>query len=128
MVKSAASLARERERGAVVRWRVSLAAFLLVNGLAYRTPHFWLCLGATSTLMVCAFGFRGRADDDRDFVSGGARELSAYSVFNKDFRELPGTLNAAGVDRQIRSGGVSGDSGVQGRDDGHRWGKGNKLR
>ncbi|KAF5198544.1 ubiquitin family protein [Thalictrum thalictroides] len=31
-------------------------------------------------------------------------ELSAYSVFNEDFRELPGTLNADRLDRDIRAG------------------------
>ncbi|PHU08400.1 hypothetical protein BC332_20260 [Capsicum chinense] len=31
-------------------------------------------------------------------------ELSAYSVFNEDFRELPGTLNADHIDRDIRAG------------------------
>ncbi|CAN0842973.1 hypothetical protein LINGRAHAP2_LOCUS3733 [Linum grandiflorum] len=33
-----------------------------------------------------------------------AGELSAYSIFNEDFRELPGTLNADRVDRDIRAG------------------------
>lgn len=31
-------------------------------------------------------------------------ELSAYSIFNEDFRELPGTLNADRIDRDIRAG------------------------
>ncbi|KAF3330344.1 hypothetical protein FCM35_KLT03698 [Carex littledalei] len=31
-------------------------------------------------------------------------ELSAYSIFNEDFRELPGTLNAERLDRDIRAG------------------------
>ncbi|XP_074269912.1 uncharacterized protein LOC141592920 [Silene latifolia] len=31
-------------------------------------------------------------------------ELSAYSIFNKDFKELPGTFNADRVDRDIRAG------------------------
>ncbi|XP_042373606.1 uncharacterized protein LOC122052660 [Zingiber officinale] len=31
-------------------------------------------------------------------------DLSAYSVFNEDFRELPGTLNADRLDRDIRAG------------------------
>ncbi|PIN24750.1 hypothetical protein CDL12_02516 [Handroanthus impetiginosus] len=29
---------------------------------------------------------------------------SAYSIFNEDFRELPGTLNAEHLDRDIRLG------------------------
>ncbi|CAN1857442.1 hypothetical protein LINPERHAP1_LOCUS42500 [Linum perenne] len=33
-----------------------------------------------------------------------AGDLSAYSIFNEDFRELPGTLNADRVDRDIRAG------------------------
>ncbi|KAL2901463.1 SAYSvFN domain-containing protein 1 [Bienertia sinuspersici] len=31
-------------------------------------------------------------------------ELSAYSIFNEDFRELPGTLNADRLDRDLRTG------------------------
>ncbi|XP_051115542.1 uncharacterized protein LOC127240748 [Andrographis paniculata] len=31
-------------------------------------------------------------------------DLSAYSIFNEDFRELPGTLNADHIDRDIRHG------------------------
>ncbi|KAL2518081.1 ubiquitin family protein [Abeliophyllum distichum] len=31
-------------------------------------------------------------------------DVSAYSVFNEDFRELPGTLNADRLDRDIRAG------------------------
>ncbi|KAG8374631.1 hypothetical protein BUALT_Bualt10G0016100 [Buddleja alternifolia] len=31
-------------------------------------------------------------------------DVSAYSVFNEDFRELPGTLNADRLDRDIRNG------------------------
>ncbi|PKA66269.1 hypothetical protein AXF42_Ash006966 [Apostasia shenzhenica] len=31
-------------------------------------------------------------------------ELSAYSIFNEDFRELPGTLNADRLDQDIRAG------------------------
>ncbi|KAM7259637.1 hypothetical protein ACFE04_015378 [Oxalis oulophora] len=31
-------------------------------------------------------------------------EVSAYSIFNEDFRELPGTLNADRLDRDIRNG------------------------
>ncbi|KAJ9135095.1 hypothetical protein P3X46_032314 [Hevea brasiliensis] len=33
-----------------------------------------------------------------------AGDLSAYSIFNDDFRELPGTLNADRIDRDIRAG------------------------
>ncbi|KAL6854558.1 hypothetical protein ACP4OV_019120 [Aristida adscensionis] len=31
-------------------------------------------------------------------------DVSAYSIFNEDFRELPGTLNAERIDRDIRAG------------------------
>ncbi|PON56874.1 Ubiquitin domain containing protein [Trema orientale] len=31
-------------------------------------------------------------------------DISAYSIFNEDFRELPGTLNADRLDRDVRSG------------------------
>nr|ACU24112.1 unknown [Glycine max] len=33
-----------------------------------------------------------------------AGDVSAYSIFNEDFRELPGTLNADRLDRDIRAG------------------------
>lgn len=33
-----------------------------------------------------------------------AGELSAYSIFNEDFRELPGTFNAERLDRDLRTG------------------------
>lgn len=32
------------------------------------------------------------------------KHCSAYSIFNEDFRELPGTLNADRLDRDIRAG------------------------
>uniref|UniRef100_A0A2P2IWJ8 Ubiquitin-like domain-containing protein n=2 Tax=Rhizophora mucronata TaxID=61149 RepID=A0A2P2IWJ8_RHIMU len=41
------------------------------------------------------------------FLNLGRREagdLSAYSIFNEEFRELPGTLNADRLDRDIRVG------------------------
>ncbi|KAL1829979.1 hypothetical protein DCAR_0209371 [Daucus carota subsp. sativus] len=41
------------------------------------------------------------------FINLGKRqhgEMSAYSIFNEDFRELPGTFNADRVDRDIRAG------------------------
>lgn len=41
------------------------------------------------------------------FINLGQRQagdVSAYSIFNEDFRELPGTLNADRLDRDIRTG------------------------
>ncbi|KAH9769672.1 hypothetical protein WN944_019079 [Citrus x changshan-huyou] len=41
------------------------------------------------------------------FLNLGQRQpgdMSAYSIFNDDFRELPGTLNADRLDRDIRAG------------------------
>ncbi|WJZ82673.1 hypothetical protein VitviT2T_002409 [Vitis vinifera] len=41
------------------------------------------------------------------FVNLGQRkhgDISAYSIFNEDFRELPGTLNADRLDQDIRAG------------------------
>ncbi|XP_057977015.1 uncharacterized protein LOC131164078 [Malania oleifera] len=41
------------------------------------------------------------------FLNLGKRQqgdISAYSIFNDDFRELPGTLNADRLDRDIRAG------------------------
>ena len=43
------------------------AAFLPVNGLAYRTPHFWLCPAPRQRSWSARLA-RGRADD-RDFVA-----------------------------------------------------------
>ncbi|KAH9769677.1 ubiquitin-like domain-containing protein [Citrus sinensis] len=56
-------------------------------------------------------------DDDLDLILGTAfsiiflnlgqrqpGDMSAYSIFNDDFRELPGTLNADRLDRDIRAG------------------------
>ncbi|XP_022732068.1 uncharacterized protein LOC111286398 [Durio zibethinus] len=40
------------------------------------------------------------------FLNLGRRQpgdVSAYSIFNEDFRELPGTLNADAIDRDIRT-------------------------
>ncbi|KAH9705157.1 ubiquitin-like domain-containing protein [Citrus sinensis] len=55
-------------------------------------------------------------DDDLDLILGTAfsiiflnlgqrqpGDMSAYSIFNDDFRELPGTLNADRLDRDIRA-------------------------
>ncbi|KAK5794184.1 hypothetical protein PVK06_035394 [Gossypium arboreum] len=41
------------------------------------------------------------------FLNLGQRQpgdVSAYSIFNEDFRELPRTLNADAIDRDIRTG------------------------
>ncbi|KAK8658004.1 hypothetical protein V6N13_036220 [Hibiscus sabdariffa] len=41
-----------------------------------------------------------------NFLNLGRRQpgnVSAYSIFNEDFRELPGTLNADAIDRDIRT-------------------------
>ncbi|XP_022738534.1 uncharacterized protein LOC111291175 [Durio zibethinus] len=41
------------------------------------------------------------------FLNLGRRQpgdVSAYSIFNEDFKELPGTLNADAIDRDIRTG------------------------
>ncbi|OMO93145.1 Ubiquitin [Corchorus olitorius] len=41
------------------------------------------------------------------FLNLGRRQpgdVSAYSIFNEDFRELPGTLNADAIDRDVRTG------------------------
>ncbi|XVF52394.1 hypothetical protein PTKIN_Ptkin05aG0014700 [Pterospermum kingtungense] len=41
------------------------------------------------------------------FLNLGRRQpgdVSAYSIFNEDFQELPGTLNADAIDRDIRAG------------------------
>uniref|UniRef100_A0A0D9XH51 SAYSvFN domain-containing protein n=1 Tax=Leersia perrieri TaxID=77586 RepID=A0A0D9XH51_9ORYZ len=50
-------------------------------------------LGTGFVVILCNLGRRQQGD------------VSAYSIFNEDFRELPGTLNADRIDRDIRAGG-----------------------
>uniref|UniRef100_A0A0D9XH49 Ubiquitin-like domain-containing protein n=1 Tax=Leersia perrieri TaxID=77586 RepID=A0A0D9XH49_9ORYZ len=52
-----------------------------------------LILGTGFVVILCNLGRRQQGD------------VSAYSIFNEDFRELPGTLNADRIDRDIRAGG-----------------------
>ncbi|XP_073287345.1 uncharacterized protein [Primulina huaijiensis] len=49
-------------------------------------------LGTGFVIIFCNLGHRQPGD------------ISAYSIFNEDFRELPGTLNAERLDRDIRNG------------------------
>uniref|UniRef100_A0A0E0EV41 Ubiquitin-like domain-containing protein n=1 Tax=Oryza meridionalis TaxID=40149 RepID=A0A0E0EV41_9ORYZ len=49
-------------------------------------------LGTGFLVILCNLGRRQQGD------------VSAYSIFNEDFRELPGTLNAERIDRDIRAG------------------------
>ncbi|XP_075508731.1 uncharacterized protein LOC142545429 isoform X2 [Primulina tabacum] len=49
-------------------------------------------LGTGFIIIFCNLGHRQPGD------------ISAYSIFNEDFRELPGTLNADRLDRDIRNG------------------------
>ena len=99
-----------------------------MNVFAHILGHLWLALSVTSVLMVWMFGFSKKAEEEENaFVtgrSGKGSRLSAYSVFNSGFKELPGTLNAAGIDKEFR-GGVKGMNNVQSNV--HRWGKGHKL-
>ncbi|XP_016751806.2 uncharacterized protein [Gossypium hirsutum] len=45
---------------------------------------------------------RRQPGDVRYPLASKLQFLSAYSIFNEDFRELPGTLNADAIDRDIR--------------------------
>ncbi|TYH96444.1 hypothetical protein ES332_A12G177600v1, partial [Gossypium tomentosum] len=47
---------------------------------------------------------RQQPDDVKYPLASKLQFLSAYSIFNEDFRELPGTLNADAIDRDIRTG------------------------
>ncbi|PPS09389.1 hypothetical protein GOBAR_AA11245 [Gossypium barbadense] len=47
---------------------------------------------------------RRQPGDVRYPLASKLQFLSAYSIFNEDFRELPGTLNADAIDRDIRTG------------------------
>ncbi len=52
----------------------------------------------------CLFGLRfGIVQMTRDSPPKPG-ELSAYSVFNKNFEKLPGTFDADQIDRQFRTG------------------------
>ena len=83
-----------------VPWQARLAVFLFVNWVAWAYRVLVPVFCASSLLFVCLFGFRNK----EEAWPGQEGELSAYSVFNNDFKELPGTLNAAGIDRQLRHG------------------------
>ena len=120
---------RAKRRGwHIVPWQVRLGVFVAVNwaAWAYRVLVPVFCV--SSLLVACLFGFR----DKEAAWPGQEGELSAYSVFNKDFKELPGTLNAAGIDRQLRHGPSSSSSSQQPKSKaGGHWenlGKGHKLK
>ncbi|XP_059643647.1 uncharacterized protein LOC132285473 [Cornus florida] len=73
-------------------WAVIIIWFMLAP-----VAHRWdlgplYILGTGFTLIFLNLGKRQQGD------------MSAYSIFNEDFRELPGTLNADRLDRDIRAG------------------------
>lgn len=73
-------------------WAVIILWFALAP-LAYRWDLGPLyILGTGFAIILLNLGQRQHGD------------LSAYSIFNEDFRELPGTLNADRLDRDIRAG------------------------
>ena len=134
MVVHAATIKERRGEHSRRRWRVGVLLFVAVNATAYSYGHLWFALCVTSILMVWVFGFSSEAEEEeKQFLSGKDSRLSAYSVFNAGFKELPGTLNAAGIDRELRGrgGDVNKQQGYKrsrtGAGSGHRWGKGNKL-
>ena len=80
---------------------------------------------ATLLMFIFLYGFR---ESERPWP-GQEKKLSAYSVFNEGFKELPGTLNAAGVDRQMRGGSTlkSGGEVLKAKHSVHNWGAGKSL-
>ncbi|XP_068651224.1 uncharacterized protein [Aristolochia californica] len=73
-------------------WAVIITWFLLAP-----VAHRWdlgplYILGTGFAIILINLGHRQQGD------------LSAFSIFNEDFRELPGTLNAERVDRNLRAG------------------------
>lgn len=73
-------------------WLVIIAWFVIAP-IAYRWDLGPLYILATAFIVI--------------FLNLGKRqegEISAYSIFNEGFRELPGTLNADRLDRDIRAG------------------------
>jgi len=73
-------------------WAVTVLWFILAP-VAHRLdlgPLF--ILGTGFVIIILNLGQRQPGD------------LSAYSIFNEEFRELPGTLNADRLDRDIRTG------------------------
>ncbi|ERN09278.1 uncharacterized protein LOC18437424 isoform X2 [Amborella trichopoda] len=73
-------------------WAVIIMWFMLAP-VAYRWDIGPLYILATGfSIILFNLGHRQQGD------------LSAYSIFNDDFRELPGTLNADRIDRDVRAG------------------------
>uniref|UniRef100_A0A251S013 Uncharacterized domain SAYSvFN n=1 Tax=Helianthus annuus TaxID=4232 RepID=A0A251S013_HELAN len=67
-------------------WTVFIMWFMLAP-----IAHKWDILGTGFAIIFVNLGKREQGD------------MSAYSIFNEDFRELPGTFNAERVDRDIRA-------------------------
>lgn len=68
---------------------------LWVTGYFYTSRAGWAPLYILGTIVLGIFTNLGKRREG---------EVSAWSVFNEDFRELPGTLNAEAFDQQIRHG------------------------
>lgn len=69
--------------------------FLLWGALFYQSRN----IGFGEVFLICSCFYL-------IYSNLGKREegqLSAYSVFNENFQELPGTLNAARIDSELRS-------------------------
>ncbi|ESQ52147.1 hypothetical protein EUTSA_v10017211mg [Eutrema salsugineum] len=104
------------------RWKRKLYYFLrnklklpdiILMGLFSLSPKMWVII----TLWFFLAPLAHRWDLGPIFILGtgfsiillnlGKRQpgdVSAYSIFNEDFRELPGTYNAERIDRDIRAG------------------------
>ena len=78
------------------------------------------CFFVVFVIFIYMYGFR-----DNHLWPSQKQGLSAYSIFNPGQQEIPGTLNAAGIDREIR-----GNGGIEERKTytKHSWGKGQKLK
>ena len=94
--------------------------------VAYEYEFFLPTLIVILVLFTYLYGFRNPWPSEKE-------EMSAYSLFNPNLEELPGTLNAARIDRELR--GTYNTSSINhhhtkqpptGKDS-HSWGKGNKL-
>ncbi|KAF8380676.1 hypothetical protein HHK36_028166 [Tetracentron sinense] len=86
---------------------ILLTAFFSISPKAWAVIIIWFALAPVAyrwdlgPLYILGTGF------SIILLNLGQRQhgdLSAYSIFNEDFRELPGTLNADRLDRDIRVG------------------------
>ena len=103
--------------------KVTTFLCLLFLAFAYKYEFFLPTLIVILVVFTCLYGFRNPWPSEE-------KELSAYSVFNPNQAELPGTLNAARIDRELRGGTYYNHHQhikQPTSKDFHAWGQGNKL-